>query len=141
MNKGRTVMGRGLAELRYRDTRGRPRRLLAGALACRGAASRRTWSTPQDADCPRLFALRAGSRSARIGTPAERWFETPDRKGRPKSRRVTVRCRFTANGNTIRSRRKLRGSPCSISDRVEGSGAACSGVGSITHVRTGDTKR
>jgi hypothetical protein len=63
------------------------------------------------------------------------------KKGRPKSRRVTVRCRFTANGNTIRSRRKPRGSPCSISDRVEGSGAACSGVGSITHVRTGGTKR
>jgi hypothetical protein len=31
--------------------------------------------------------------------------------------------------------------PWSISDRVEGCGAACSGVSSITHVRTGDTKR
>jgi hypothetical protein len=52
--------------------------------------------------------------------------------------------RFDADSqptNTIRSRRKPRGSPCSISDRVEGCGAACSGVGSITHVRTGDTKR
>ena len=42
-----------------------------------------------------------------------------------RNRAVTVRCRFTANGNTIRSRRKPRGSPCSISDRVEGCGAAC----------------
>ena len=56
----------------------------------------------------------------------------------PEGAAETIRL---ANGNTIRSRRKPRGSPCSISDRVEGCGAACSGVGSITHVRTGDTKR
>ena len=46
-----------------------------------------------------------------------------------------------ANGNAIRGRHKPRGSPRSISDRVEGWGAACSSVGSITHVRTGGTKR
>lgn len=46
-----------------------------------------------------------------------------------------------ANDNAIRGRRKLRGSPCSITDCVEGCRAACSGVGSITHVRTGDSKR
>jgi hypothetical protein len=94
----------------------------------------------QDADCPRLFTLRAGLDRRGSGPlpsdDSKRWI-----KGRPKSRRITVRCRFTANGNTIRSRRKPRGSPCSISDRVEGCGAACSGVSSTTHVRTGDTKR
>jgi hypothetical protein len=42
-----------------------------------------------------------------------------------------------ADNNAIRDRRKPRGSPCSISDRVEGWGAACSGVGSIMYVRTG----
>ena len=31
--------------------------------------------------------------------------------------------------------------PVRSSDRVEGCGAACFGMGSITHVRTGDTKR
>ena len=44
-----------------------------------------------------------------------------------------------ANGNAIRGSCKPRGSPCSISDRVEDCGAACSGVSGITHVRTGGT--
>jgi hypothetical protein len=46
-----------------------------------------------------------------------------------------------ANGNAIRGSCKPLGSPCSISDRVEDCGAACSGVSRITHVRTGGTKR
>jgi hypothetical protein len=58
-----------------------------------------------------------------------------------QSRRVTVRCRFTANGNAIRGRRKHAAHPVRSSDRVEGCGAACFGRGRITHVRTGDTKR
>ena len=58
-----------------------------------------------------------------------------------QSRRVTVRCRFTANGNAIRGRHKHAAHPVRSSDRVEGCGAACFGMGSITHVRTGDTKR
>ena len=58
-----------------------------------------------------------------------------------QSRRVTVRCRFTANGNAIRGRHKHAAHPDRSSDRVEGCGAACFGMGSITHVRTGDTKR
>ena len=52
-----------------------------------------------------------------------------------------VRCRFTANGNAIRGRHKHAAHPVRSSDRVEGCGAACFGMGSITHVRTGDTKR
>ena len=136
----KSVMGRGLAELRYRDTRGRLRRLLAGALACR--ARRRGARDPRLKTLTALVYLPSGQGLDRRGSgPPPSDDSKRRKKGRPKSRRVTVRCRFTANGNTIRGRRKPRGSPCSISDRVEGSGAACSGVGSITHVRTGDTKR
>jgi hypothetical protein len=58
-----------------------------------------------------------------------------------QSRRVTVRCRFTANGYAIRGRHKHAAHPVRSSDRVEGCGAACFGRGRITQVRTGDTKR
>jgi hypothetical protein len=66
MNKGRTVMGRGLAELRYRDTRGRPRRLLAGALACR--ARRRGARDPRLETLTALVYLPSGQGLDRRGS-------------------------------------------------------------------------
>jgi hypothetical protein len=41
--------------------------------------------------------------------------------------------------NAIRGRHKHAAHPVRSSGRVEGCGAACFGMGSITHVRTGDT--